>query len=689
VHGPVVQARDIHGDVHMTVETASAALPVPAQLPPCPANFAGRRSELAALDNVTVDSDPVRGLAVAVISGVGGVGKTSLAAYWLHGQTDRYPGGTLYADLAGHDPTEAVSPGDVLVGFLTALGTLPEAIPLALNEQAKLFRTLTSGRRLLMLLDNAASAAQVRALLPGAAPSVVIVTTRWRLAGLAMDGARFIELGPLDEESAVGIITRMAGTTRADAEPDAVRDIVRFCARLPLAVCLAGAQLAMHPRRPVSRMAAELASERDRLTALSIAGDVSVAGAFDYSYRSLSPQAARFYRVLSLLFTPDFGVDLAAAHTGASRAEVAGMLDVLTDASLLEEAADGRFQFHDLVKLHARQLAKAESEQDRAAALARAVGWHLHEAVSAEKVIAPRRWHLNPMYEGRESPRHASPADALAYMESEMTGLVAAVHAAHDNGLHEQAWQLCEALWGLFSRRRYFRQWMDTYGAGLESAIACGDKPAEARMRVRLGLAYLSLGRHDMADAEFRMSLDAARRAGHRIGEATALEHIGLVRLAEGRPDAAITSFAEAMGIFREIRMPRGALIMTRRMGEAYRDAGQHGEAIRCLSEARELSVTLGDRFLEGRTLTSLGRAYMKANQQSRAIAALEEALEIVTEVGGTYEQARIRSALADAALALGQTAEARGHLTVSLAIYTDLGAPEAAVVGRLLTELQ
>jgi len=689
VHGPVVQARDIHGDVHMTVETTSAAPPVPAQLPPCPAIFSGRRVELAALDSVTVDRDPVRGLAVAVISGVGGAGKTSLAAYWLHGQTDRFPGGALYADLAGHNPAEAVSPGDVLVGFLTALGTLPEAIPMALNEQAKLFRSLTSGRQLLMLLDNAASAAQVRALLPGAAPSMVIVTTRWRLVGLAMDGARFIELGPLDEASGVDIITKMAGTTRADAEPDAVRDIVRFCGRLPLAICVAGAQLAIHPRRPVSRMAAELASERDRLAALSIAGDVSMDSTFGYSYRSLSPQAARFYRLLSLLFTPDFGVDLAAAHTGTSRVEVAGVLDALTEASLLEETADGRFQFHDLVKLHARQQAKAESGQDRAAALARAVGWYLYEAVSAEKVIAPGRWHLNPMFEGHESPRYASPAEALAGMESEMTGLVAAVHAAHDNGLHEQAWQLCEALWGLFSRRRYFRQWMDAYSAGLASAIACGDEAAEARMRVRLGLAHLSLGRSDMADAEFRMSLDAARRAGHRIGEATALEHIGLVRLAEGRPNAAIAFFAEAMRIFREIGLPRGALIMTRHMGEAYRDAGQHGEAIRCLREARELSVTLGDRFLEGRTLSSLGRAYMRANQQSRAIVALEEALEIVMEVGGTYEQARIRSALADAALALGHTAEAREHLTACLAIYTDLGAPEVEAVGRLLTELQ
>jgi tetratricopeptide (TPR) repeat protein len=689
VHGPAVQARDIHGGVHVTVETAPDAVPVPAQLPPCPALFTGRQSELAALDLVTVDSDPVRRLAVAVLNGVGGVGKTSLAAYWLHTHSDQYLGGVLYADLMGHDPAAAASPGDVLAGFLQALGATPENIPLILDEQAKLFRSLTSRRRMLMLLDNAASAAQVRALLPGAGSSVVVVTTRWRLAGLAMDGARFIELGPLDEASGAGIITEMAGTARADAEPDAVRDIVRLCGRLPLAICVAGALLAMHPQRPVSRLAKELASERNRLAALSIVGDASVGSAFHHSYGALPPQAARAYRLLSLLFTPAFGIGLAAAHIGVIQAEAAGILDVLTEASLLEETSDGRFRFHDLVKLYARERAEAEPAGERAAAVARAIDWYLREAVSADRVIAPGRWHLNPMYASCEPPRHASPAEALAWMESEKTGLVAAVHAAHDDGLYEQAWQLCEALWGLFSRKRYFRQWIDTHQAGLAAAVACADRPAEARMRVRLGLAYLSLGRREAAETEFQTSLTVARHASHRIGEATALEHVGLVQLAAGRPEAAIGFFTEAQAIFHETGLPRGALIMTRRVGEAYRDAGRYDEAINCLIRARELSVALGDRFHEGRSLASLGRAYLKASQPRSAIAALEEALDIVTRAGGTYEQARIRASLADAALALGRPAEAREHLTACLAIYSDLGAPEAEAAGRLLTELQ
>lgn len=245
--------------------------------------------------------------------------------------------------------------------------------------------------------------------------------------------------------------------------------------------------------------------------------------------------------------------------------------------------------------------------------MARSVGWYLREAVSAEKVITPGRWHLNPMYADDQPSRHATSADALAWMESEMSGLVAAVHVAHDSGLHEQTWQLCEAMWGLFSRRRYFRQWMDTYRLGTESAIACAVKPAESRMRVWLGLAQLALGRYDAADAEFRMSLDAARQAGYQIGEATALEHIGLVRLAAGQPEAAIGFFGESLRIYRQIGLPRAVLGITRRMGEAYRDTGQHEHAIGLLSQAREMSVDLGDWFLEGRALRSLGVAYMRA----------------------------------------------------------------------------
>jgi tetratricopeptide (TPR) repeat protein len=686
VHGPTLQAHDIHGGVHVTVQPSTGSKSVtPAQLPPAPANFCGREPELTVLGEMVAGCDPIRRLALTVITGMGGTGKTALATYWLHRQAGPQPTAVLYADLRGHDPKSAVPPDAVLPGFLRALGAAPENIPTAVSEQAALFRSLTNGTHLLMLLDNAISAAQVRALLPGPGgergPSVVVVTSRWRITGLAMDGARMIDLGPLDEVSAATLLKRMTGAERAAAEPDAVRDVVRLCSGLPLALSIAGAQLAMHPRWPVRRIATELVGERDRLNALSIPGDASITATFDLSYRSLPFEVARVCGLLSALFTPDFTVELAAAY--ADVIDIAPLIQTLADASLLEETADGRFQFHQLVRLHARRGAETDP-----AATARAIDWFLREAVAADLVISPGRWRLNPMYNDVERPRHEAPADALSWLESEIPGLVAAVHAAHDDGRHERAWQLCEALWSLFLRRKHFREWVDTHRTGLASAIACANRPAEARMRVQLGLAHLTLGLPEAADEEFGRSLDAARRVGHRLGEATALEHLGIVRLAMGHPATAIRRFNDALEIFREVDRPRGVLIMTRRLGEAHRQTGQLEHAVSRLREAHEIATTLGDRFGEARCLTSLGQTYLRAGKPEAASAALEEALEIVTEAGGRYEQARILASLADTALALGHTAVARAHATASHTIYSDLGAPEAEAVGQLIATL-
>ena len=404
VHGSAVQAGSIHGGVHFSVTPAGPVqLPVPAQLPPAAPYFTGRAGELAALESIAAERDPARRLVVAVVSGAGGIGKTSLASYWLHGISERYQGGVLYADLRGHTPDAATPPGMILTGFLAALGTPPERIPVDLGEQAKLYRSLTSGRRMLVLLDNAATAAQVRALLPGPGPrsagqaaetgepaelaSLVVVTTRWRIIGLALDGARFLELGPMDDPSGTELLGRMVGPVRAAAEAAAIRSVVRLCGGLPLAVCIAGARLASHARWPVSRVAAELASEQRRLGVLSIAGDLSVRAAFDVSCRALPAEAQQLYRLLSLVPGPDFGAGLAAAVAAVSLPEATALLDVLAAASRLEETAEGRFRFHDLVRLHAREQVQAEPEQERTAAVAGAVEWYLTQAVAADIVM--------------------------------------------------------------------------------------------------------------------------------------------------------------------------------------------------------------------------------------------------------------------------------------------------------------
>ncbi len=706
VHGSAIQAGSIHGGVHFSVaQPAMFRLPVPAQLPPPPANFTGRPEELASLDRIASQYDPARRLAVAVIVGAGGAGKTSLASHWLHGVSEGYDGGALFTDLRGHLPAAAARPGAALAGFLRALGTPEEQIPLALDEQVALYRSVTNGRRMIVLLDNAASAAQVRSLLPGPGPtssaepqpgigqgtrpSLVVVTTRWQITGLSMDGAYFIKVGPLDEGSAIELFGQMVGAERAAADQAAASSVIRLCGGLPLALCVAGARLAEHPRWPVRRVADELVSERHRLAALSIADEPSVRAVFDMSYQALPPAAARLYRLVSLLPGPDFGPGLAAAAVGADPVRTGHLLDTLAGASLLEECGDQRFSFHDLVRLHAREKADNEPAGERRAVVARAVGWYLRSAVAADIVVSPGRWRLNPMYEQARRSRRAydGPAVALEWLEAWLPGLLAAVHTAHDEGLHEQAWQLCEALWGVFLYRKYFQHWIGSHITGLDSARECGDRRAEARMRVQLGTAYRSLGRHDQARRHFTRALMLAREQRQHIGEATALEQLALTDLAQGRPDEAIGAFTEARGIHERIGVARGVALTTRHIGEAYRDAGRYPEAVTELTRARVMLAALPDPYMEARALTSLAQAHLLAGRPGKAERPLAEALDAMGKLGSRYEQARIHRLLAEVASQLGDPPAAQVHLRKAMVIFDETGAPEADQVRRRLGE--
>ena len=707
MHGSAVQAQNIHGDVHFSsTHSALPQMPVPAQLPPVPANFTDRAAELAVLDRLASDDDPVRRLTVIVITGAGGTGKTSLGSYWLHQVSGSYEGGALYADLGGHQPHTAAPPSEVLSAFLRSLGTPPEQIPLPLDEQAAFYRSLTSGRRMLVLLDNAASAAQVRALMPGPGPrlepgppgetgqpgrpTVVIVTSRWRIVGLAAEGARFIEIGSLDDVSATALFDRIVGTGRTSAEQDAARSVVRLCGGLPLAVCVAGAHLALHAKWPISRIAADLAREQDRLTTLSIAEDLSVRSTFDASYQAMPADVARLYRLLSLVPGPEFGPELAAAAASTDPARARQLLDVLVEGSLLEETGYQRFRFHDLVKLHAGERARAEPDDERQAALTRVITWYLIKAIAADLVIHPRRWRLNPMYEQARTqpPAYADPREALQWLESEYPSLLAAIRAAHEQELHEQAWQLCEAMWGFFSNRNYFQPWIASHQLGIAAAQADGNRRAEARMRTQLGLAFLHLGRNGEARDEFATALMLDRAEGHLIGEATELEHLGLTDLAEGMPDSAIANFTQALAIFQRIRAPRGAAMMMCHIGEVHREAGRYPDAVRELAEARRMFTALSDRYNEARTLTELGITCLRAGEPQDALQPLSEALDTMTSLDSPYEQARIRVVLAGAARELSRHQEARSHLEQALAVYDLLGAPEAATVRRMLTDI-
>ena len=384
VVGPSVQAGSIHGGIRFDKGPAFS-VPRPAQLPgppPC----AGRERELAGLRRLTREDIAAHHPFLLVITGAAGVGKTALGLHWLHRLQDQYAAGQLFVDLRGFSGDgQPVPPSDALGQFLRALGLGTEHIPAGQDERAALFRSLTADRRLIIMLDDAASEAQVRPLLPGRGPALVVVTTRLRLPGLAAAGARSLHLTPLDERGALELLTRIVGRERITAEPDAALSLVSLCGGLPLAVCASGARLAARHGWKIARVVAELADESRRLSALSREEDVSLNATLDVSYLRLPDEVAHLYRLLSVHPGPDIDPAGAAALVGIENGDAARLLDSLTDANLVEEGSNGRFRFHDLVRLHAREkLMVTESKPARRAAFTRLVDHYLGTATAAD-----------------------------------------------------------------------------------------------------------------------------------------------------------------------------------------------------------------------------------------------------------------------------------------------------------------
>jgi hypothetical protein len=383
VLGPSVQAGSVHGGIQFNV-AAPPQLPVPAQLP-SPGFFANRREELSDLQRLAGESREAGSPMLVVITGTGGVGKTTLGLHWLHQIRERYDAGQLFVDLRGFSGSDPMPSSEPLERFLRALGIGAESVPVNPDEQAAMFRSLTADRPFIVMLDNAASAAQVRPLLPGPGPALVVVTTRRRLSGLIMEGARFVDVRPLHESGAVELLNRILGADRVQAQRRDAESLVRLCGLLPLAVCASAARLAARSRWPIARVVAELNDETRRLSTLRVEdGDMSVQAVFNASYHALPEETARRqYRLLGLHPGADFDVGAAAAVAGVDQEDAADLLDTLVGANLLQEGQGNRYQFHDLIRLHARSKAhEDESDSGRRAAFERLTDWYLKTAVA-------------------------------------------------------------------------------------------------------------------------------------------------------------------------------------------------------------------------------------------------------------------------------------------------------------------
>ncbi|MEU4224852.1 BTAD domain-containing putative transcriptional regulator [Nonomuraea sp. NPDC026600] len=629
---------------------------VPAHLPRGVADFTGREkplAELAALLGAASDT-----LTVCVISGKGGVGKSTLAVKVAHQVTPAYPDGQLYADLRGGTGSPAPAL-EVLGRFLRALGLPPAAIPETVPECVDAYRSAVSGKRLLVVLDDAGTEQQVRPLLPGSPTCAVLITARRRLAGL--DGVRVNDLDVFDTEAGVDLLARIAGSARVHDEHEAAERIVRLCGHLPLALRTAGARLAARPHWPLATLALRLADERRRLDELT-AGDLEVRASVGLSYRGLDDAAKRAFRLLGLLGVPDFASWVMAALLDVPEAVAEGVVDRLLDAQLLDHVAvdavgQTRYRLHDLLRVYAAERAEMEDPpEERAAAVTRVLGgwlWLITRAAAARPSGALA---LRPEYTTARPVDADIPDEAAGdWFNAESPALVVAVERAAAMNLHEVACEvaaaLCSSSFWLDAR---FEEWRRTHEAALEAARRAGDPLAEATLLVGLGQLRYRQDRYPEAHGFFRQALPLLRAGGDSHGQAVAITGIGTTCREQGDLAESLVHLRQAGDTFRELGDDAGIGHVNRLAGSVLLEQGEFATAHALLDDALAAFRRLGSGRGEGLTLRSIGLVHRAVGELDQAEALSARAVVLLREAGDPLMAAYAVQALAKTRIRLG-----------------------------------
>jgi tetratricopeptide (TPR) repeat protein len=675
---------------------ADSELPaVPRQLPAAVPHFAGRSAELALLDLLAPASAVAGTVVISAINGTAGVGKTALALHWAHRVRAGFPDGDLYVNLRGYDPGPPLVPQQALDGLLRALGVPPERIPPEQDDQAALFRTLLSGRRMLLVLDNANSADQVRPLLPGSPGCLVIVTSRSQLSGLvARDDGRRIALDMLPPHEALALLRDIIGAGRVDAEPAAAAELASRCAYLPLALRIAAEHATGRPQATLAELASELVVGSDRLDALATADDdetTAVRAVFSWSYRQLTPPAARAFRLLGLHPGPDISTQAAAVLTGSwSESGTRRLLGMLAGAHLIEPGTPGRYRFHDLLRDYAAERAQAdEPEEERTGAVHRVLAWYL------EVAKATGQWlyvYSGGQQEAREphglSLPFATHDQALEWCQTELANLVSATRLAASAGEDEIAWQLPAALRAFFQLRMPLADWLATYEIGLAAARRLHDRVGEATVLSGLGGAYNYLGRYEEAINCFRQALDIHREAGLRHAEAMDLVNMGAIHDALRQFDEAISTLREAITVSRAAgnRISEGHALEN--LAAVYQNLQRHDEAVDCLHQSLTIFREVGRTYGEGLALARLASTYLSLGQYERAADYCQQSLAVQRRIGDRLGEAGALDTYAGILLATGRLTDARQAWQEALSILEDVSHPDASAVRVRLASL-
>ncbi|KOX27122.1 hypothetical protein ADK67_14675 [Saccharothrix sp. NRRL B-16348] len=681
---------------------------LPRQLPAAPGLFTGRVADLAELDRALTTAAPDRAditgpgptcadlsaasatVMVSAIGGAGGIGKTWLALAWAHRNLDLFPDGQLFVDLHGFSPAgDPVAPAVAVRGFLDALGVDPGRIPTSLDAQAALYRSLLAGRRMLIVLDNAATADQVVPLLPGSPTCTVLVTGRHRLVSLIdRHGARHLSLGVLTRAEARALLARRLGADRVAAEPDAVDELVELCDGYPLALSIIARNASTRPSIPLAELAVELRELGMEMLDHDTDPAASVPAVLSWSLRQLTEEQRTVFALLGVAPGPDTTLPAVAALTGLALPHARKALSVLDEASLVEWRPHGRYAMHDLVRDYATTIAQDLSDDVRVTALARVMDFHLHTAHATERLLNPHR-PLPPL--SRPVPGvhpHQLPdaAAATAWLEAEHATLLATQRAASTLGRHHVVWHLARAL-DTFHRRQGRRQdGLAAWRAALDAADhlpdpiirvrahrflgnACSqaglhqeatwhleqaldlvvrhhDPTEQARIHRVLALVWGRQGDDRQALVHARHALDLCRSLDQPVREADALNSVGWHSARLGDIDIARDHCREALALYRRHRDPNGEADALDSLGFIAYLTGDHRQAVDHYHQAIILRRAHGHAYQVAGTLDSVGRSHAVLGQYDRAHEVWREALNLYREQGRDTDVRRVQRQL-------------------------------------------
>ncbi|WP_431934047.1 BTAD domain-containing putative transcriptional regulator [Nonomuraea jabiensis] len=675
--GPALRGtyeRILRGDGDLAAPLARhhvSAGPLADNLPRDTPDFTGREVELSHLYEELERSPSA--MMIKAIDGMAGVGKTALAVHMAHELADRYPDGRWYLHLRAHDPHQPpIDPAQGLEVLLRLLGEDPRRIPEALEPRAALWRARLANRRMLIVLDDAAGADQVRPFLPGRPGCLVLITSRRRLAGL--EGARPLSLDALMPPEAALLFRRIVGQDRRLDAGD-VNRLVRLCGYLPLAVTIMANRLRHRPARGVGDLVVKLSRAKDRLAEM-YAGDSDLLTAFDLSYRELSPERRKAFRRLGLHVGADLSAGAAAALIGCDLPQAEHALEELIDRHLVEEPDSGRIRFHDLLRAYARERAvEEEPEAELRHVVRRLLDFYVYTADQADRLLYPHRRRADAkVVHPPDSPPVDSPRSAAEWLRAERANLLMCAHYAAEHGYPTHAIQLSQAVATYLDRSAHWEDAARVHELARRACQEIGDREGEARVELELSLARSRTSQYAAAFEHAARGLGAFQAMGDRRGEADTLDQLARVSWLSGRNREALGYAEKALALFRALADRHGEGNALLHSGIALWYLGRVEEAMTVFETSLEIVNGTGDVATKAMILNNLGELHFYQGDYRDALGLFGEALAILREAGWRQNEAVALNNLGNCLEREGRRDEALHFYREALTIYRETG---------------